>query len=128
MLQSEVICITAYWIFFTGVAPSKPRSCAQFAPECKFAPGVYFLPCERCFKNLHPVRIAPGCKFAPAFEVVQIYLHSGANLHPGANGAHERKLYNFYTFCWEISINGRHFLLRCCLKSNKNKFQVVFIE
>ena len=93
MLQSEVICITAYWIFFTGVAPSKPRSCAQFAPECKFAPGVYFLPCERCFKNLHPVRIAPGCKFAPAFEVVQIYLHSGANLHPGANGAHERKLY-----------------------------------
>ena len=23
-------------------------------PGCKFAPGVYFWPCERCFKNLHP--------------------------------------------------------------------------
>ena len=73
-----------------------PRSCAQFAPGCKIAPGVqictrvYSWPCERCFKNLHP--FAPGCKFAPAFEVVQIYLH------PGANCAHERKLYNFYTF------------------------------
>ena len=50
-------------------------------PGCKFAHGVYFWPCERCLKNLHP-----------AFEVVQIYLH------PGANCAHERKLYNFYTF------------------------------
>ena len=68
----------------------KPRSCAQFAPGCKpgckFAPGVYFWPCEQCFKNL------PGFKFALAFEVVQIYLH------PGANCAQERKLYNFYTF------------------------------
>ena len=42
--------------------------------------------------------LAPGCKFAPAFEVVQIYLHPGVNLHPGAKCAHERKLYNFYTF------------------------------
>ena len=56
--------------------------------------------------NLHPgcifghvngvlricTRVQPGCKFAPAFEVVQIYLH------PGPNCAHERKLYNFYTF------------------------------
>ena len=25
---------------------------------------------------------APGCKFAPTLEVVQIYLHPGANLHP----------------------------------------------
>ena len=53
-------------------------------------------------------------------------MHPGANLHPGANCAHERKLYNFYTFRLEMSINGRHFLLRCCLKSIKNKFQVVF--
>ena len=51
--------------------------------------------------------------------MVQIYLH------PGANCAHERKLYNFYTLRWEISINARCFLLRCCLKSIKNKFQVV---
>ena len=72
---------------------------ANLHPGCKFAPGVYFWPCERCFKNLHPgAKFAPGCKFAPAFEVVQIYLHPDANLHPGANCAHERKLYNFYTF------------------------------
>ena len=44
----------------------KPRSCAQFAPGCKFAPRVYFWPCERCFKNLHP----------------------GATLHPGADLLH----------------------------------------
>ena len=50
----------------------------------------------------------------------------GANLHPGANCAHERKLYNFYTLWWEISINVRCFLLRCCFKSIKNKCQVVF--
>ena len=42
---------------------------ANLHPGCKFAPGVYFWPCERCFKDLHP----------------------------GANYAHERKLYNFYT-------------------------------
>ena len=53
----------------------------------QFAPRVYFWPCERCFKNLHP-----GCKFAPTFEVVQIYLH------PGANCAYERKMFIFYTF------------------------------
>ena len=60
----------------------KPRSCAQFAPGCKFAPWVYFWSCERCFKNLHSGANLHGCKFAPAFDVVQIYLHSDANLHP----------------------------------------------
>ena len=43
---------------------SKPPSCAQFAPH------VYFWPCNRCFKNLHP----------------------------GANCAHECKMFNFHTF------------------------------
>ena len=75
------------------------------------APGVCFLPCERCFKNLQ-------------IRSVQIYLHPCANLHPGANCAHE--LYNFYTVLREISINDKHFLLRCCLKSIRNKFKVVF--
>ena len=37
-----------------SVSSFKSRPCAQFAPGCKFAPGVYFWPCERCFKNLHP--------------------------------------------------------------------------
>ena len=56
-------------------------------------------------RNLHPEQ--PGCifghvngvliictrvQFAPVFKVVQIYLH------PGANCAHERKLYIFYKF------------------------------
>ena len=36
---------------------------ANLHPGCKFAPRVYFWPCERCFEE-----------FAP-----------GANLHPGAN-------------------------------------------
>ena len=27
---------------------------ANLQPGCKFAPRVYFWPCERCFKNLHP--------------------------------------------------------------------------
>ena len=107
----------------------KPRSCAQFAPGCKFAPGVQnctrgvFLAMWTVFLEFAPeCKFAPGCKFAPAFEVVQIYLH------PGANCAHERKMHNFYTFWLEILIKGRHFLLRCCLKSIKNKFQVFFIE
>ena len=53
-------------------------------------------------RNLHPgANLHPGCIFghvngvlriAPAFEVGQIYLH------PGANCAHERKMYNFFTF------------------------------
>ena len=60
--------------------------------------------------------------------MVQIYLHPGANLQLGANCAHERKPYNFYTFWLEISINGRHFLLRCCLNLIKNKFQVFFCQ
>ena len=59
-------------------------------------PGCIFGHVNGVLRNLH--QFAPGCKFAPAFEVVQIYLHPGANLHPGADCAHERKLYNFYTF------------------------------
>ena len=45
--------------------------------------------------NLHPgcifghvngvLRICTRCKFAPTLEVVQTYLHPGANLLPGAN-------------------------------------------
>ena len=88
-------------------------------------------------RNLHPsANLHPRCIFGHVNGVLRICtrvqicscLRGGANLHPDANCAHERKLYNFYTLCLEISINGRHFLLRCCLKSNKNKFQVVFIE
>ena len=69
-----------------------PRSCAQFAPGCKIAPGCIFGHVNGVLRICTRVQIASGCKFAPAFEVVQIYLH------PGANCAHERKLYNFYTF------------------------------
>ena len=49
---------------------------------CKFAPGVYFGHVNGVLRIC--TRVQPGCKFAPAFE--------------GANCAHERKLYNFYTF------------------------------
>ena len=72
----------------------KLGSYAQFAPGCKFAPRVYFLPCERCFKNLHPCENLHciGCKFAPTFGVEQIYLDPGTNLHPGANCAYEHGL------------------------------------
>ena len=67
----------------------KPRSCAQFAPGYKFAPGVNFWPCERCFKNLHPVQIcsyfrcgvnlfAPGCKLCTWTQTVKfIYILIG---------------------------------------------------
>ena len=51
--------------------------------------GVQIWPCERCFKNL---------QFVPTIEAVQIYLHPCANLHSGANCAHERNPYNFYIF------------------------------
>ena len=37
-------------------------------PGCKFAPRVYFWPCERYFK-----KFAPGCKFAPTFEVEPLF-------------------------------------------------------
>ena len=86
---------------------------ANFHPGCKFAPGVYFWPCERCFKNLHPVQIctgvqicsclrggaiffAPGCKFAPGSNAN--LFAPGCKFAPGANCARERKLYNFNTF------------------------------
>ena len=80
----------------------KPRSCAQFAP------GVYFWPCERCFNLL---LLSLWCKFiCTRVQICRVQICScfrcGANLfapgckfwHPGANCAHERKLYNFYTF------------------------------
>ena len=49
---------------------------------------------SRCFKNLHPCENLHciGCKFAPTFEVEQIYLDPGTNLHPGANCAYEHGL------------------------------------
>ena len=59
---------------------NKPRSCAQFAPGCKFAPRVYFWPCERCFKNLHP----------------------GANLYPGADLLHLSRWSKF--ICTRVQI------------------------
>ena len=84
-------------------------------PGCKFAPGVYFWPCERCFKNLHPGAnlLLPSrwCKFI----CTRVQIGTRVQIvHLNANCI--------------ISIhfdNGRHFLLRCCLKSIKNKFQVV---
>ena len=68
-------------------------SYAQFAPGCIFdhVNGVLRI----CTRDLI---VAPGCKFAPTFEVEQIYFHPGANLHPGAICAYERKMFNFYTF------------------------------
>ena len=70
---------------------------------------VYFWPCERCFKNLHPGAnlLLPSrwCKFI--CTRVQI-VHMNANC------------------IISIHYDGRfRFLLRCCLKSIKNKFQVV---
>ena len=56
-------------------------------PGCKFAPGVYFWPCERCFKNLHPgatrMQICPCLRgganlFSPGCTRVQI-VHMNAN-------------------------------------------------
>ena len=63
-------------------------------PGANLHPGCIFLPCERCFKNLHPCENLHciGCKFAPTFEVEQIYLDPGTNLHLGANCAYEHGL------------------------------------
>ena len=72
----------------------KLGSYAQFAPGanlhpgCKFAPLVYFCHVNGVLRICTRVQI---CKFAPSFEVEQIYLH------PGANCAYERKMFNFYT-------------------------------
>ena len=54
-------------------------------------------------------------------KLVQICscLRGGANLH-------RVQIVHMNANCIKISINGRHFLLRCCLKTIKNKFQVVF--
>ena len=89
-------------------------------PGCKFAPGVYFWSCERCCKNLHPGAnlLLPSrwCKFiwtrVQICTPVQI-VHMNANCIISIH------------FDWRLSINGRHFLLRCCLKSIKNKFQIL---
>ena len=63
-------------------------------PGAKLHPGCIFCHvngvlriCTRV-KNLHCI----GCKFAPTFEVEQIYLDPGTNLHPGANCAYEHGL------------------------------------
>ena len=71
--------------------------------------------CERCFKNLHPGAnmLLPSrwCKFICTREQIRTRVQI---VHMNANCI--------------ISIhfdNGTHFLLRCCLKSIKNKFQVV---
>ena len=70
----------------------KPRSCAQFAnlhPSCKFATGVYFWPCERCFMNLHPganlllpSRWANLCKFiCTRVQIVHINAYCIISIH-----------------------------------------------
>ena len=58
----------------------------------------YFWSCEWCFKKLHPGENLHPMQIFPTLEVVQIYLHPGANLLPGANCAHKRKMFNFFTF------------------------------
>ena len=55
------------WVHMHNLHPG-----ANLHPGCKFAPRVFFWPCERCFKNLHICYyfrnganlFAPGCKFA----------------------------------------------------------------
>ena len=54
----------------------------------------------------------------PTFDVVQLYLH------PGANCAHERKPFNFYIRFDRSLICGRPFLLRICINRYKNEFQM----
>ena len=84
--------------------------------------------CTQVQKCTRGANLHPGCIFGHVNGVLRICtrvqicscLRGGSNWHPGANCAHERKLYNSIHFD-----NGRHFLLRCCLKSIKNKFQVV---
>ena len=66
----------------------KPRSCAQLAPG-------YF-----CIFG-HVNGVLRICTRVQIVQTVQICscLRGGANLlAPGANCAHERKLFNFYTF------------------------------
>ena len=46
---------------------------------CTICTWVYFWPCERCFKN-------------PDANLLYFGVHPGANLHPGANCAHENGL------------------------------------
>ena len=60
--------------------------CAIFNLGANLHPGCIF-----CHLN-GVLRICTVYKFAPTLEVVHIYLH------PGSNCAHERKMFNFYTF------------------------------
>ena len=67
-------------------------------------------------RNLHPgANLHSGCNFGhvngvPTLVVVQIYLH------PGANCAHARKMFNLlYILIGDFDF-GRHFILQLCIK------------
>ena len=77
------------WQYHMNINYLKPCLCVQFAPGCT---PVVFLAMSTMFYEF------AGCKFAPTFEVVQIYLHPGANLLPGALCTHERKMFYCYSF------------------------------
>ena len=79
--RDQVLCdrisLSVFWVsdkvglYFISCGYLKPRSCAQFAPECKFSPGCKFAP-KVYFGHVNGVfflDFSPGCKFA-----------SGANL------------------------------------------------
>ena len=58
-----------------------------------------------------------------------MYLHTGANLHPDAICAYERKMFNFYTFCSGILVYcGPFFYYDLVYTDIKSKFYIVFIK
>ena len=67
---------------FTLWYDSKASFMCAICTGCKFAPGVYFWPCERCFKNLHPganlhlLLPSRGCKFiCTRVQIITHYLN-----------------------------------------------------
>ena len=58
-----------YYAMFYDPSYHKPRSCAQFAicTPVQICTRVYFWPCERCLKKLHPganlLLLSQWCKF-----------------------------------------------------------------
>ena len=59
--------------------------CVILSTRYKCATGVYFCPCEWCFRNI------PGEQICSMFEGSANVLHPDANLHCGVFWSYERK-------------------------------------
>ena len=96
-----------------------------FALECKFAPRVYFMPCERCFKKIYPgAKIQSVANLPLLSRRSKLKLHPGVFVHPGVFCAYGRKTI-FAMYFYGSLITG---LINKLIPKINNKVSVPSLE